>query len=222
MFLALTLVLPLLAQQKPDYDMGKMQMVFVVQSPTWQGDRAPQIYREQRAYVESLVVDRKLALAGEVADGSELREVIVIKTEFLEEASRMAESFPAVKAGMLRTEVVTWYAARNIIKPPLMPLMPSSYILGVLVRGPKWKKDETDETKKIQAGHMANIQRLADTGKLVLAGPFIDGGDRRGVFIFKTDSLGEAQALTDTDPAVIAGRLKVVLRKWSVPKGMLP
>jgi hypothetical protein len=50
---------------------------------------------------------------------------------------------------------------------------------------------------------MANINRLAETGKLVLAGPFVDGGDRRGVFIFKVDSLGEAQALTDTDPAVI-------------------
>jgi hypothetical protein len=27
--------------------------------------------------------------------------------------------------------------------------------------------------------------------------------------------------LTDTDPAVIAGRLKIVLYQWSVPKGML-
>ena len=69
---------------------------------------------------------------------------------------------------------------------------------------------------------MANINRLAETGKLVLAGPFVDSGDRRGVFIFKVDSMSEAQALTDTDPAVIAGRLKVVLYHWSVPKGMLP
>jgi len=181
-----------------------------------------QIYRDQRAHVESQIMDRKLALAGEVADGSELREVIVIKTESLEEGRQMAESFPAVKAGMLRIEVVSWYAARNIIKPPLIPLTPSNYIFGVLVRGPKWTNDETDETKRIQAGHMANIQRLAEAGKLVLAGPFIDGGDRRGVFIFKTDSLNEAQALTDTDPAVIAGRLRIVLHKWSVPKGMLP
>ena len=69
---------------------------------------------------------------------------------------------------------------------------------------------------------MANINRLAEMGKLVLAGPFVDGGDRRGVFIFKVASLSEAQSLTDTDPAVIAGRLKIVLYQWSVPKGMLP
>jgi uncharacterized protein YciI len=69
---------------------------------------------------------------------------------------------------------------------------------------------------------MANINRLAEAGKLVLAGPFVDGGDRRGIFIFKVGSLSEAQALADTDPAVIAGRLKIVLYQWSVPKGMLP
>ena len=71
--------------------------------------------------------------------------------------------------------------------------------LAFWVRGSKWTKEQTEETKKIQEGHMANINRLAETGKLVLAGPFVDGGDRRGVFIFKIDSLSEAQALTDTD-----------------------
>jgi uncharacterized protein YciI len=69
---------------------------------------------------------------------------------------------------------------------------------------------------------MANINRLAKMGKLVLAGPFYEDGDRRGVFIFKTESLSEAQALTDTDPAVIAGRLKIDLYRWVVPGGMLP
>ncbi len=68
---------------------------------------------------------------------------------------------------------------------------------------------------------MANIKRLGESGKLVLAGPFVDGGERRGVFIFKVDTPEEAQALTDTDPAVIAGRLRIKLYRWSVPKGTL-
>jgi uncharacterized protein YciI len=57
--------------------------------------------------------------------------------------------------------------------------------------------------------------------KLVLAGPFVEDGDRRGVFIFKVPTLAEAQALTDTDPAVAAGRLKIELHQWSVPGGTL-
>jgi uncharacterized protein YciI len=151
-----------------------------------------------------------------------LREILVAKTEFIEEAKQMVQLFPAVKAAMMRADVLSWYAARNVIKTPELPLTLSSYVFGVLVRGPQWTKEQTEETRKIQEGHMANINRLAETGKLVLAGPFVEGGDRRGVFIFKVDSPSDAQALTDTDPAVIAGRLKIVLYKWSVPKGILP
>ena len=94
--------------------------------------------------------------------------------------------------------------------------------IGLLVRGPSWTPEVTEETKQLQEGHMANINRLADLGKLVLAGPFGGGGDRRGVFIFKGTTLEEAQALTDTDPAVQAGRLQIRLYPWRVPRGVLP
>jgi uncharacterized protein YciI len=211
------------AQQKPEYDMGTMQMVFLSQSAGFTGGtQAAQIHKEHRAYVEKLITQGKLALAGETTGDGDLREIMVVKTESLGEAQQTAQSFPAVKAGVLKADVLSWYAARNLVKPPQVPLVPSSYVFGILVRGSKWTKEQTAETQKIQEGHMANINRLAETGKLVLAGPFVDGGDRRGIFIFKVDSLSEAQALTDTDPAVIAGRLKIVLYQWSVPKGMLP
>lgn len=212
-----------LAQQKPEYDMGKMQMLFLDQSPEWKsGDHADEIRKEHRTYLEGLITNGKLALWGEVSGEGGLREIGVVKTESIEEARAMTQLFPAVKAGILKADVLSWYAARNLVKPAQAPLARSGYVFGLLVRGPKSTREQTEETKKIQEGHMANINRLAETGKLVLAGPFVDGGDRRGVFIFKVDSLSEAQALTDTDPAVIAGRLKIVLYQWSVPKGMLP
>jgi uncharacterized protein YciI len=186
------------------------------------GDRVGQVGKEHQAYVESLVTDGKLALWGEVAGEGDLREIMVVKTESLEEAQQMAESLPAVKAGTLKADALSWYAARTLIRTPQTPLSRSNYIFGLLVRGPKWTKEQTEETNKIQVGHLANINRLAEAGKLVLAGPFYGDGDRRGVFIFKVDSPAEAQALTDTDPAVIAGRLKIELHRGSVPKGMLP
>jgi len=203
--------------------MGKMQMVFLRGSSSWKAeDRAGQLGKEHQAHVEGLVKDGKLALWGDVEGEGDLREILVVKTESLEDARQMAESLPAVQAGRLKADVISWYAARNFIRTPQMPLTRANYIFGLLVRGPKWTKEETEETKKIQEGHMKNINRLAEAGKLVLAGPFYADGDRRGVFIFKVDSLAEAQALTDTDPAVIAGRLKIELHRWSVLKGMLP
>lgn len=54
----------------------------------------------------------------------------------------------------------------------------------------------------------------AAEGKLVLAGPFLDGGELRGIFLFKVETLEEARALVETDPAVAAGRLKMELRPW--------
>ena len=96
----------------------------------------------------------------------------------------------------------------------------TTYYVGFLTRGPKWTPEVTEATKKLQEAHLANINRLASTGKLVLAGPFMDGGTLRGMFVFLVDSLEEAKVLCDTDPAVQAGRLVVELHPWYSAKGI--
>lgn len=88
------------------------------------------------------------------------------------------------------------------------------YYLAMLYRGPAWTAEQTPETKRLQEGHMANIQKLADSGKLVLAGPFEDEGDLRGLFLLRAASKEEADALCKTDPAIQAGRLRVELHRW--------
>ena len=80
------------------------------------------------------------------------------------------------------------------------------YVMVVLKTGPtpKPKGKERDEMFK---GHFANIQRLADQGKLVLAGPF-DGVDGwRGMFIFAVKDIAEAKLLTATDPVISSGEM---------------
>src|ERR1700755_2179765 len=57
------------------------------------------------------------------------------------------------------------------------------YIFAILREG-KAKRPEAKELEKLQAGHLKNIMRLGDEGKLVLAGPFMDDGEMRGIFIF--------------------------------------
>jgi uncharacterized protein YciI len=97
-----------------------------------------------------------------------------------------------------------------------------TYQFGLLRKGPKWTPGETEETKRIQAGHLANIGRLADEGKLVVAGPLeaAEGSDLRGVFVFQVGSIEEAQALTATDPAVQAGRLVIELYSFLGTSGL--
>jgi len=88
-----------------------------------------------------------------------------------------------------------------------------TYVMAFLKAGPKRDQDE-EMARKLQAGHMENIRRLAGEGKLVLAGPFLDAGELRGIFLFDVATVEEARELTATDPAIIAGRLEMELHPW--------
>ena len=96
------------------------------------------------------------------------------------------------------------------------------YFMGFLRRGPTWTPDVTPETERLQADHLAHIGRLGQSGALILAGPFLDGGDLRGIFLFRTESQAAAEALAAADPAVQAGRLIVDIHPWMTQAGVLP
>jgi uncharacterized protein YciI len=87
------------------------------------------------------------------------------------------------------------------------------YVMAFLKKGPN--RDRTkEEADSLQRAHMDNITRMAEAGKLVVAGPFFDDGEVRGIYIFAVESLAEAEALTNTDPAIQAGSLAMELREW--------
>jgi len=65
------------------------------------------------------------------------------------------------------------------------------------------------------AGHMKNINRLADAGKLVVAGPFRKNDQQyRGIFILNVSTIDEAKELLQTDPAIKGGLLSAELIPW--------
>lgn len=87
------------------------------------------------------------------------------------------------------------------------------YFMVFLKRGPKRDQDSVT-IEEIQKGHMENIQKLAADGKLVVAGPFNDDGDVRGIFILNAASMQEAEAMVNEDPAVKSGRLVMEIHPW--------
>jgi uncharacterized protein YciI len=94
--------------------------------------------------------------------------------------------------------------------------------LGFLSRGSTWTPEKTPASEELQKAHLANINRLVEMKKLVVAGPFGDDTNLRGIFVFRVGLLEEAQTLAATDPAVQAGRLVIDLHPWQVPEGILP
>ena len=87
------------------------------------------------------------------------------------------------------------------------------YVMALLKAGPN--RDQDDLTAdSLQHAHLKNISRLAKEGKLVLAGPFMDDGVIRGIYIFDVKTIEEAIELTKTDPAIQAGRLVMEMHPW--------
>lgn len=90
-----------------------------------------------------------------------------------------------------------------------------SYVLCILKTGPKDAEIKGDERKKIFAGHFENIGKLADEGKLVVAGPFgKNDKSYRGLYIFNVATVEEAEKLVNLDPAVQAGVFVHELTPW--------
>lgn len=100
------------------------------------------------------------------------------------------------------------------------------YYVYLLKKGPVWSADSTPELSKLQAAHIANIERLGQEGKLVLNGPLLDSfqlsGELRGIGVLKAKSLDEAQEWLSTDPMVKVGHLMFELHTWMTAKGVLP
>lgn len=89
------------------------------------------------------------------------------------------------------------------------------YVLCILKTGPKDGQIEGEARKEIFAGHFANIGRLADEGKLAVAGPFGKNDKAyRGLYIFNVATIEEAEKLVMLDPAVKAGVFVPDLTLW--------
>lgn len=88
-----------------------------------------------------------------------------------------------------------------------------SYVM-VLLEAGEARTEGQSMTPELMDAHLANIARLADEGKMVLAGPFGAPSPYRGLFLFNTESLDSAQAWMNSDPAIEAGMLKGSFHPW--------
>lgn len=95
-----------------------------------------------------------------------------------------------------------------------------NYCFGMLMSAPNRAKISDEEAQKIQAGHMAHLNALADKRWLVAAGPMVSPGNLRGLVISKCKSIEEAKEMAAQDPAVQRGRLYIEAYRWHAPAGL--
>ena len=88
------------------------------------------------------------------------------------------------------------------------------YMLVILKTGSNKTSDKT-VIDSCFSGHMKNINRLVESGKLIVAGPLgKNDKEYRGIFILNVGTLEEAGELLQTDPAIKEKLLDTDLYKW--------
>ncbi len=94
------------------------------------------------------------------------------------------------------------------------------YVFMLLNKGTTQSSDSL-EAAKIQEQHLAHLNKLSEDGKLIVAGPFEEDGDHRGLLIFDVNTVDEALKLESEDPAVKSGRLSMEAFYWWGAKGTI-
>jgi len=207
-----------------EHKLVQFQMAILKKGPQWSamtGDDRNKILLQHRDNVVALLNSGKMAIAGPFGDETERAGIFVFRAT-ADEAKALVDQDPAVKAGLMSAEMHPWFS-EDIFHQATTPLKMQAVYFGFLKKGPNRKDGDGDkpEIQELQKAHIANINRLADLKKLVVAGPFGDEGELRGIFVFRVRSLQEAQDLAATDPMIKIDRLRIELHPWMVPDGVL-
>jgi uncharacterized protein len=103
------------------------------------------------------------------------------------------------------------------------PFEMEPFQLVLLLRPADRKAIPDAEAEAIQKQHIAHLEKMGRSGKMVVAGPFDAQRDPslRGACIYRVATPDEARALAEADPAVRAGRLRVEVVTWYVGKGYM-
>jgi uncharacterized protein len=216
----------LFAQSKDEHKLVQFQMAIMKKGPKWDTtneQERTQIFQQHLANVLSMYKSGKLAIAGPFGDDPNLIGIFVMRTAAADEAKGWVDTDPAVQAGLMAPEVHPWWS-EDVFHQMNLPLKLDTFYFGFLKKGPNRKEgdDKNPDIQDLQKAHIANIVRLAQMKKMVVAGPFGDDGELRGIFVFRVASMKEAQDLAATDPMIKIDRLRIDLHPWKVPVGVIP
>ena len=213
------------AQEKKtdDFKMTTYQAVFVTKGPKWTDTPATEaepVIAAHREYMRQLLTSGRALISGTLSgpSPSPLRGVYILGGT-PEQAKEIASSDPGVKDGRWAFEILQWMGPEGWFQTPGSEQTERIYF-GFLVNGPNRNQD-AETANQMQRAHLDYMTGQAKIGKLVLAGPLLDGGTRRGLIAYRVATMEEATERASADPMVKAGRLAVELYEWNIPKGIL-
>jgi uncharacterized protein YciI len=205
-------------EEKPAFQLETFYMAIMSRAHAYDADKLAALSKDRQQFWQSIAERGDLIVGGPVIVVKDaLADVEVFRAADQKSAEDLAQRDPAVQHKLWTVLVLPWGTQKDFLKPVKRYDPSVSYYLGFLKRGASWSPEDTPERQRIQEAHLKNIGHLHEIGKLVAAGPFMEDTDWRGIFVFKAASIEEANELTNTDPAVQAGRLRIDLYEWKLP-----
>ncbi|MFZ5554822.1 MAG: YciI family protein [Bacteroidota bacterium] len=92
------------------------------------------------------------------------------------------------------------------------------YFMLIYLSGPERSQDSVT-LAQLQKGHLEHIDKMAKAGVVLMAGPFGDNTEKRGILIFDVATQKEAEDWVNQDPMVKAKRLVYEIHPWWCAKG---
>ena len=208
----------------PPSDLQTYYIYFLNKGPNY-GKGTPEEQKEIQAkhmgHLNSLGAAGKIA--GPIGTDGPRRGIVILKAESLAAARAIGEADPAVKAGTFTVETYTWVVPKNWFDfgPVPEPYQMRRFVFVFFDAAATPPSMSAGELTKLQDGHLANLYRLSREGKLEIGGPFIDGGEHRGIAVLRTDNIEEARAWLSDDPLVKAGVLTITPLRWFAADGIM-
>ena len=105
-----------------EYGMHKYVMCFLKTGPnkSLSADSSKKIQTAHLQNIKDLASQGKLAIAGPFMDNTELEGVFILNVTTVEEAQKLVNTDPAVKAGVLIMELHPWYGSAALMEVPLL------------------------------------------------------------------------------------------------------
>jgi len=206
-------------------DMQTIHIALLYRGPAATKESTPETQKIQEghlAHITKLAKEGHALIAGPFGGDGDLRGVIFLKAASADAAKALEAEDPAVKAGRLRIEIVSFVAPGNWFSfgPVRDDLPMRQFVFGFMNVGPKAvATPEVNAT--LMDDHLANLWSMRQAGTLVVAGPTTGSEIHAGVVVMAMDSVDKARALLEQDPTVKAGRHVLELYPWYAADGIM-
>ena len=122
----------------------------------------------------------------------------------------MKTKFLLIALTILMFNISETFAQKNIqaAKPPVVeqgsddPM--KTYVMVFLKKGAN-RNQTAEEAKKIQALHMEHLKKMHKEGMLLMAGPFTDEHDIKGILVMNSIDIDEVKNIVGTGDCFMAG-----------------